>query len=386
MLTLSLVPQVALCGDQEPIDTISEVPRKGRVALFKASEHVEKGEHEKAVEVLEDFLKKDPEEEHFLVRFHLGNSLRELDRSKDAFEHYRIAVEMEERFADGWLSMAELAYSLEMYGVAADAMLKGHEYSETKPPYLLHYAGVAFLMDGKPERAVTILMDLVSGSYGEPEMDWYRALISACIDSQDKQSGRRAIEGMLAEFTTDPEAWTLAFQYAVSIEDYEKAAVAMTITGYLRPLTKDEKLQLGDLYTAIGVPAIATEYMEEALDEESTTRDFERLASAYLAAYEFDAALETINRALRHKETLRLWSLLGDLQYMQKNYDEAYRAFQRCAEIDSTHGRAYLMMGYCALEMERFNDAVSQLQVAATFPELQTAAEELLRRALTVGG
>jgi len=61
---------------------------------------------------------------------------------------------------------------------------------------------------------------------------------------------------------------------------------------------------------------------------------------------------------------VRLWALLGDLHYMDENY-----------------GRAYLMMGYCALEKGRVEEAAERLNEAAEFPDYRQTALKLLKRA-----
>jgi tetratricopeptide (TPR) repeat protein len=186
---------------------------------------------------------------------------------------------------------------------------------------------------------------------------------------------------MLERFSSDPHAWMLAFRLAASNGDHRQAAIALTITSYLRPLTREEQLQLGDLYAAINVPAQAGALYEQALHEGGTLQEMERLASAYIAARDTEAALRTLERAIEQQPSVRLYSLLGDMYYMEENYALAYQAYQQCSELDPGQGRAILMMGYCALEMGRFEEAVSQLELAADFPELEQTAKSLLKRA-----
>ena len=76
--------------------------------------------------------------------------------------------------------------------------------------------------------------------------------------------------------------------------------------------------------------------------------------------------------------TPRLWSLLGDLHFMQKDYQESYDAYVRCVGIDPEYERAYLMMGYCAMQLEHTENALAALERAAEFPEQAAKANQLI--------
>jgi tetratricopeptide (TPR) repeat protein len=367
-------------GSDGQIETISDVPRRARLAMFKSQQRRDEGDFAGSAQVLIDFLAEHPDDDHYLLRFHLANSLARLDRQDEALEHYQAVVLLEERYGQGWLNLGETAYNLGRYGLAAEAILKGYEYSEEKPPRLIYFAAVAHVMDKKPERAAPLLEKLVSGGYGEQQMDWHKALISACLDMNDIARGKRAVTGMLNEFHDKPDAWLLAFQFSASTNDYRQAAVALTVLGYLRPLTRDEQMMLGDIYNALEIPAQASIYYEQAIADRGSSKEYERLASAHLAAYNYEEAKKTLRRAIEEEPTVRLWSLLGDLHYMQKDYAGAYKAFEKCAELDPDYGRAHLMMGYCAIEMGNVGGAVPHLQVAVNYPQQEGTARALLKR------
>lgn len=377
LLPAAFLPAAA--GD-DAIDAVTDVPRKGRVTLFKANAAREDGDIAGAARIIVEFLEKHPDQDHFWLRFHLGANQLELGEREAAMASFQRTAELEPRFSQGWLSLGQTAYDLGRYAVAAEAIRRGWETSEAKPPYLLYYAAASHILAGEPRRALPLLEDLVSGDRGEPELDWYRALVSAAIDVEEFDRGRRAVDGMLARFPGEADAWELAFQFAASTGDYRQAAVALTVVSYLRPLTREERLQLGNVYATIGVPAEASEWYAAALKDGGEVEEWERLASAYLAAYESEAALATIQQALDREPTVRLWSLLGDLHYMEQEYAAAYDAFGECVAMDPERGRAWLMQGYCALELGRLDAAAAHLERAAGFADHADTARELLKR------
>jgi tetratricopeptide (TPR) repeat protein len=253
---------------------------------------------------------------------------------------------------------------------------------------LLYYAAVAFLQAEKPEKSAPLLEELVSGSHGKPAFEWCKALVSVSLGLQDREMGEKAVSSMLTYHGDNPDAWQIAFQYAATVSDFQKAAVALTIKGYMQPLNREENMQLADLYAIIKTPDLAIPYYENAIGEDASSKELERLASAYLAAYDTKDALEALQRAIAVDPTARLWSLLGDLHYMNGDYGEAYKAFEKSAELDPSNGRAFLMKGYCAIEMSRYNDAVTILERAASFPGQEETALALVKKAkmMTVSG
>jgi tetratricopeptide (TPR) repeat protein len=362
----------------KPIDSIADVPRKARLALFQAYEVRGEGDFQQSSKILLDFLERNPDDDHFLIRYHLANSMTQTHSLEDQLEHYRRCVELEPRFDKGWMSLGEVAYNLREYALAAEALANGFRLGSEKKAQVLYYAAAAYVMAEQPGNAVPLLEELVSGKWGPPKMDYYKALVSAAIQLEDTETGERAVQRMLDAYSDDPDAWTLAFQYAASVGDYRQAAVALKVKSYIVPLTREEQIRLGDLYSLIEVPGEASVNYETAMSGDAKTKELERLASSYLAAHDTKAAMRTLNRALEREPTARLWSLYGDLNFMEKNYDVAYRAYQNSAEIDPEEGRAYLMMAYCAMENGDKDEVSTQLKMAAEYPEQETKAREIL--------
>jgi tetratricopeptide (TPR) repeat protein len=383
MTSASLVFSVVSLRADEPglerrIDDISDVPAEARLALFEAQQHRDEGDPQAAVDALVALLHEHPDMDHFLVRFHLAASWARRGDLEEALLQYERSVQMEPRFAQGWLNLGELSYNLGRYDLAASALLTGYETSEWKEPSVLFFAAAALVMDGRAEEAVPALETLVSGEHGDPKLEWHRALLMACLDLEDGEGGRAAVDRMLRQYGESADAWRLAFRYSAATGDYEQAAVALIIGGFLRELSLDEEMTLGDLLLAAGVPSRAAGHYEHALADSGSTQDLERLASAHLAAYEFDDALIALNRALAQEPTAQLWSLLGDLNFMSKEYESAFDAYANCVASDTTFARGYLMMGYCAMQLDRMADAIPPLERAARFPEQSGKASQLL--------
>ena len=366
---------------EKPIETLEDLPRDARMALFEAQQHMEKGENDKAVESLAKYIKAHQKDAHFLVRYQYAGMLVQVDKRAEAVKEYEKVVALEPRYDEGWLALGETAYGLGDFKRAAEALQKGYDLSTEKRPELLYYAAAARLQSGDTAGALPMLEELTSGKHGAPKFEWYRGLVSGCLQAEDKDRGQRAVNAMLEKYPSNADAHYLAFQFYASTSNYQQAAVALTVVGYLRPLTGQEHKQLGDLYSAIDSPAAAAEHYNVAVRDSSSGADPERIASAYMASFQPDSALVVLNKNLSEAPTFQLWSLLGDLQVMEKHFDDAYKAFSECVKLSPDKPRPYMMLGYCALEMNQPDLAMTHLTVAAASEEYGERAQMLIQRA-----
>jgi tetratricopeptide (TPR) repeat protein len=366
----------------KPIDHIEDMPYRARLALMRAQDESVQGDLERAILEIRDFLKRSPDNDHFYLRNQLGNFLVQTGRQEEAVVEYQATVALEKRFTQGWLNLGEIAYNLGKYDVAANALRNGYEQSERKQANLLYFSAAAYVMAKDAASAAPLLEELVGGNFGRPKLEWFRALIAAYSDLKDADRGGKAVELLCKVYADDADAWYLAFQFYAGMGDYEHAASALKVADCIRPLTRQQAIQLGDVFAAIKVPALASSYYERAFkDSTGSSRDFEKLASAYLASYNLNAASRTITEGLEIGPTYRLWSLLGDTRFTQLDYAAALDAYRECAKLDSTQGRPFLMMAYCAIRSDRMADAIPYLERASEFPDQKVTAEQLLKKA-----
>jgi tetratricopeptide (TPR) repeat protein len=372
--------------EQTAIESGNGLSARGKKALFRARGTQDDGDFEGAASVMSEWLGGDPGRAHPLLLFNLALSHFALDQDRLAYEDLNAAVELEPRYGRGWLRLGEAAYGLEKYTEAGEAFWKAYDLTPEHAPEILYYAGVSLLMGKESERALGVLEKLLDEHRDGADLDWYQAMISAGIEAGRSGVVGPFVDRLLEDNPSEPRAWELSYQFAVGREDYRSAAVSLTVAGYLRPLSHDEIVQLGDLYAMISVPVQAARYYEEAMNMPATdvetgrAHEFERLASAWLGARDHDRARSTLKMALGEKETVGLWSLLGDLEYLDGDFEAALTAFGSACDLDQDFGRGWLMMGYCALELGRETEARRHLNKAAEYPGTEASARSLLGR------
>ena len=386
VVTAQEVPD--LQQEQAAIESGDGLSARAKKALFRSRSKQDEGDFEGAARIMSEFLEGKPDREHPLLLLNLALSHFALEQNSLAYEDLSKAVELEPRYGRGWLRLGEAAYNLEKYAEAGEAFANAYDLTPEHTPEILYYAGVSLLTGEKPGRALTVLEKLLEEHREGADLDWYQALISAGSEAGQASRVEPLLDHMLADNASEPRAWELGYRFAVAREDYRAAAVSLTITGYLRPLARDESIQLGDIYAVISVPLQAARYYEKSMAmpgkgesvEAGRAGEFERLASAWLGAHDHARARSTLQTGIGEKETVGLWSLLGDLEYLDQDFEAALKAFGRACELDRDFGRGWLMMGYCAIELDRWGEARRHLNKAATYPGQEAGARSLLGR------
>ena len=237
-----------------------------RRTLYKVQVQRSRGENEEARRTLREHLAKHPDSDHALLRYHLGQVLALGDSMAAAADQFEAAVTLEPDLLPAWRNLGEVAYGLAEYDRAARAFGAAWPLDPDRDPRLRYYQGVALLQAGRPAEAVTVLADLVADPGPEAPIDWYQALLAAAVEAENPAAAGPAMNRLTTLRPGDPEAWYLAYQQASAAGDYALAVRNLTVTGFLRPLTLDERRQLGDLSLAAGAPARAVMAPETVLE------------------------------------------------------------------------------------------------------------------------
>ena len=350
--------------------------------VYVTQKAIEGKDYDKAVQVLQTFLKKYPKRNHYLVEFTLANAFSLSGKDKEALFHYRLTVKMYPEFSYAWQNMGRIYFDQKRYGKAGDCLLKAHNVAQTGETSNLYYAAISYILAEEHNRALPHLRYLISGEAGTPKIEWLEAFLQVCMELHLEDEAFRAVNLLLAKDGDNPRWWKFMAHLYLRQNDYKKAVTALTIRSYLTTINRMDVMLLGDLNNAIGVPAKAAQYYEQAviLKDDTKPADYGKLASAYLAAHRPAKAEETLKWALKKTQTFKLGFMLGQIFYEEEKWSDAYQAFSRCASFKDGNGRSLLMMGYCALQMDKTVMARKAFQKATRFPKQRKTAREMLKQ------
>ncbi len=396
LLALTLWPAAGALADDAAADAVvaggsasryvdasdmSQVPRLVSKVLVRATAKAKRGEHAEAIAILDEHLAAHPDQDHYLVRYHLARSHDALEQYGDARRQYAAAVALEPRLSAGWFGLGHVDYTLGNFEESAAAFHESFRTDANPQPETLYFAAAGYMAAEEYAAAAPLLAELCGGGWGAVRHDWYAQLASCAIHLEQRELAAPVLAEYLASDPGNHEAWYLSYQFHVGFKDYRDAAVALTMVGYLRELNPREQRTLGDLYNVVGVPALAGDRYHAALGDDARAEDYERLASALVAAHDLDGALASLRQGLQTHPAPRLWSLLGDVHYLRRDYAAAADAFAQVIRLDHDNGRAWLMVGYCQIELGNRGLAIQNLVAAAKYDDQSDLAERLLQRA-----
>ena len=366
-----------------PIHAGSECPRLTRTErniLGSAQKAIDRKDYAGAEKVLKDFIKKH-QNSHYLLEFTLGYSLTMADKYKEALIHYQASVDLYSDYVLAWQNMGNVCFDLKQYERAGDCLLKVYELNEKKDPSTLYHASASYIMAKKEKKALPYLEQLISGEFGVPKTDWLKALLNVYVNLGLKEKAFKVVHCLIKKDEDNPSYWKILAHLHLQQNDYKNGVKSFTIYSYLNPLRREETVLMGDLNQAIGIPVKAAQYYEQAfnLKERSSSLDYEKLASAYLAAHKPKKAGDALARALKEKPSFRLCFMMGQVLYEEEKYEDAYHAFKKSAILNKENGQCWFMMGYCALQMDKKGRAKAAFQKAARFPQQQKMARKMLK-------
>jgi len=402
-----------------------ELPAAVRWVLYDVGRLIDQKNFDGAVKRLAEFQAKggpatqnaagDDVHHHPMVYFALGNCRLYQERYAQAEAALIQAVRHQPDLTAAWLNLAKACYEQGKHAAAADHFREAYDRSAEKQPDHLYYSAAADLMaqnykaaidtfeqlferhpgqtqlvwkshwvhallaDGQAKRALPHIEALIAGHAGEARIRWQEVLLYQYVQLKMTAKARGYARLLTRESPTETRWWKMSAQLDLSDGAYADALAAMTIYGYLTPLSEEEQKLWADLSLQLGIPGQAAPVYEKMLtaaaDAQGTKQMLKNLVMAYRRLGRPEAALTQLERAPDLEKDPELLMLRADLLYEQKRYDEASAAYLRAAREDhSRAGNAWLMAGYAAWQANDIDASRRAFQRAADFkPHRQKA-------------
>ena len=408
----------------------ADLPLPVRVVLNKAGALINDKQYDRAIAELAAFRDRwkapaageqaDPKGYHHPeIYFALGTCRLLQQNYKAAANDFEEAVRQDPTHVGAWLNLAKASYELNDYPRAARSFGQAYDHAEKKNPEHLYYSAVAYLMASQlrpclsafeklfathaaaiqpawrenyvhalltadqPRRALPHIRQLAEQYSGEKQVQWQEILLYQYLQLDMQVEARDYAVFLTRQDPLRPKWWKALAHVDLQAERYEPALVAMTIYSYLTPLDAQETKLLADLNLQLGVPVKAVPLYETALVEKTNPRLIRSLAMALQQLGKTEEALSALNRyapAGRDKHP-ELMMLRADLLYTLEHFKEAAAAYRRVAEVDTAKaGRAWLMAGYAALQVDDTQAGRKAFEKAATFKRHRKAARLALRQ------
>ncbi len=396
----------------------SDIPFSTAVVLEKARNLIQADKRSQAIDMLETFRKKSMDTSkpvHPFLLFTLGNYAMEANHPNEAARYYETCVENGGDFSPAWLNLAKACYDLERFNRAGQCFVKGYELETDKRAVLLYYAATAFysgeeypkalavfnrltknhtreIEPGWHELAVHIFLALEQPKNALPHMEylaqnldgtarttWQETLLYHYMELGMDKKALDLVTFLTREYPLEPRWWKGLARLSLDRDELKNALVAMTLYGFLTPLTDNEKKLVADLYLAMGIPARAVDLYQDMSTRDKRVAVTQNTVVALRQMNLDQKALELVDQVLTTEKTsMELKRLKGDLLFHLEQYQAAENLFETLAPKDDS-GHAWLMLGYSRWNLGKILSARTAMARAATFKQQKKAAARAIK-------
>jgi tetratricopeptide (TPR) repeat protein len=407
----------------------ADMPLPVRVVLSKTGALIDEKQYDRAIVELKAFRDRwkaqedgqaDPKGYHHPeIYFALGTCLLLKQDYKTAAKDFEEAVRRDPTHVGAWLNLAKASFELNNHPRAAHAFGQAYANDGRKNPEHLYYSAVAYLMVSQMPPCLAAFEKLFQTHAAAVQPAWRENYVHALLTADQPRKALRHIRQLAEAYSGDKQVqWQeiLLYQYLqldmqaqaqdyalfltrqdplrakwwkalahvdLQAGSYEPALVAMTVYSYLTPLSAQETKLLADLNFQVGIPVKAAPLYEAALAKKNNPRLIRSLAMALQQLGKTEEALAALDRFApsgRDKDP-ELMMLRADLLYTLEHFKQAADAYRRAAEADKDKaGRAWLMAGYAALQIDDTQAGRQAFEKAATFRRHRKAARLALRQ------
>lgn len=321
--------------------------------LQKVDQQISSDQSLVAQQLIEEFKKKYPQEQYYLIDYHLGNLYGQTGQLKKALAAYDAALTGCDQDSGLWQNRGKIAWDLKLYAIAADSLFRAYELDLKKEPSLLFHTAIARMYANQKEKALDLLETLLEDALAAAEDVWLETYINLCLELKQADRALVHLSDWQPQFESRKVFWRLLAVVHIQQQKYEKGAANLKVLAAFESLKATDKKLLADLLLQINIPLEAAELYEELLLEKPDSQQlYEKIITCYRLGLQPQKALETIERALSVYRSGKLMQDRGEILFEQGHYEQAFQAFDDLVQIDPDRGIAYLYQGYCALRME----------------------------------
>jgi len=348
--------------------TISD-QRTGK-RLHEAHEFLKVDDFAKALEVLDGFEMEDlnPYEKAVVYQFR-AHAYASQDKYEEASAALKLcldqqalppAAQLQARF-----NLAQMYMMLEHFEEAVREFELWFAETETPSPSGYFMLAMAYYQAGNPEGALEPAEKAVALS-DEPREPWLQLLVALYLSKERWADARPLVEQLVTRFPKKSYWVQLAAVY-FSLEEDERSFAVQQLAEAQGLLTTDRELRrLAQMYLYNDLPYRAAGILETSLQEGKVEGDrdaWQILGNSWLAAREFERAIEPLRKAAELSDDGEAWLRIGQVHVQREEWDQAVEAVQHALAKGLDHGgpntpcHGHLLVGIARYNQERIGAA-----------------------------
>jgi tetratricopeptide (TPR) repeat protein len=301
-----------------------------------------------------------------------------LDYSQEKYatarEHYQKAI------AAGGLSEVELdqvrytiaqLYMVEEKWKEGAAALEEWFRTTPKPNAAAYYLlAAAYYQLGDHRKALEPAKKAVEMSEN-PQETWLQLVLALYLQDDKFKEAIPYLNRLINMFPEKKTYWVQLSSIYGQLENYEKSLALMQAAYNAGMLTEaSEYTRLADLLVFLEVPYRGAQVLSEAMEKKIVPTDgktLEKLSQAWIAAREYDKAVEPLRRAAEMAPNGDLYVRLGEVHIQREDWAAAREALERAlqkGQLKDT-ANAHLMLGIVLFSDKKPREARQWFERAA---------------------
>lgn len=303
-----------------------------------------------------------------------------------AIEYFQKAIDEEALPYDDEASLrfniAQLYTALEQWEKVIQTLQIWFREVDNPNPIAYYLLAMSYYQLDRLDEALPPAKQAVALS-SEPREGWFQLLLALYLNEDDYANARPVLEQLVTHFPKRSYWVQLSLIYS-AVEDYQESLAVQQLAYTQGLLTSDKDLlRLARSYLYHDLPYPAARVLERGLEEkqiEPDTDAFELLGNSWIAAREYDEALEPLQTAASLSEDGQLYTRVAQVQLQREEWKGAAQALRNAIQkggLDDP-GQVHLLLGIAYYSDERVSQARPWFVRARQHESSRTEAEAWL--------
>lgn len=384
-------------ADEEPIDLEAlQAQREGRERLYAPRKRVQRyleaaykaidqGDPAKARELLEGLNPKrlNPYERALVYRMQAFVAYNATDYAGAIANFEKVLAEEILPIRDESkirFNIAQIHASLQQWPEALAALDRWERYAEAPDPLAHYLRGIAHYQLEDLDSALLWAEKAVDLSPDPPE-GWLQLLAGLYVQKEDYEKATPVLEELVVRFKKRQYWVQLSLIYGAR-DDYRHSLAVQQVAYVQGLLVEDKELRrLARSYLYANLPYPAAKVLEKGLAEGRITRDaeaLELLANSWIAAREYEKALEPLLEAAELAKDGNLYVRLGQVYMQREDWGRATEMLEKAVEKGGLKnaGNTQLLLGISYYNDQRVEQARSSFARARQDDATREAADK----------
>jgi len=281
--------------------------------------------------------------------------------------------------------IAQLFMAEDKWREGAEALKQWFATAEKPNAAAYYLLAVAYYQQGDREAALEPAQKAIELAGGTPQESWLQLLLALRLERQEYRLAIPVLKQLLEAAPAKKTYWLQLAAANAQAGSPEDAGVALQLAYHAGLLTEAQDVQrLTGILLQNAIPYRAAKILGQALDQgliKSDVKSEEMLANCWVAAREYEKAIQPLRRAADLSESGELYGRLAEIYVQREDWGNATEVLRLAFAKGKLKkpGNAQILMGLSLYRQKRVGDAQSWFERARERAESREQADAWLK-------